>query len=519
MNIKSLLATILTFLTLAAQAQKPNIIVIMADDLGYSDIGCYGSEILTPNLDALAASGAKFTQFYNAARCCPSRASLLTGVYPHQAGMGKMVVTSAIKNRDPETPYQGWLSRNTVPVAEALKNAGYQTYMSGKWHVGEERPDWPLQRGFDKYFGLISGATSYYRLLPGRLILEGNEPYEIPEGFYFTDAISKKAVDYIDAASGNPFFMYVAYTAPHWPLHAPEEEMAKYRGKYMKGWDKIRQERHARQQKMGLLPRSQALSPRDPDIRAWEDAPDKKEWDQKMTAYAAMITRMDKGIGQIVAKLKATGQLDNTLIMFLSDNGACAEELGGRAKRDLGEEAYERSLVTQPGDKGSYVAYGKEWANLGNVPFRLYKSYTHEGGVSSPMIVHYPRMIKKGFQTDQVGHIMDIMPTCLELAGATYPTNYDGRAIKPVEGKSLLPILQGKTRTPHDFIAWEHFNSRAIRQGNWKLVWSKDDKKWELYDISKDRAELNDLSATMPAKVKELLSKYDGWANRVGVGE
>lgn len=491
----------------------------MADDLGYSDIGCYGSEILTPNLDALAAKGVKFTQFYNAARCCPSRASLLTGVYPHQAGMGKMVVTSAIKNRDPETPYQGWLSRNTVTVAEVLKNAGYQTYMSGKWHVGEERPDWPLQRGFDKYFGLISGATSYYRLLPGRLILEGNEPYKIPEGFYFTDAISSKAVDYIDAAKGQPFFMYVAYTAPHWPLHAPEEEMARYRGKYMKGWDKLREERHARQQKMGLLPRDQALSPRDPDIKAWEDAPDKKEWDQKMTAYAAMVTRMDKGIGQIVDKLKATGQLDNTLIMFLSDNGACAEELGGRAKRDLGEEAYERSLVTPPGDKGSYVAYGKEWANLGNVPFRLYKSYTHEGGMSSPMIVHYPKMIKKAFQTDQVGHIMDIMPTCLELAGTSYPTAFNGHTIKPVEGKSLLPILQGKTRTPHDFIAWEHFNSRAIRKGNWKLVWSKDDKKWELYDLAKDRAELNDLSSSMPAKVKELLSQYDGWASRVGVNE
>lgn len=519
MQTRSLLTILLSLISSLVFAQKPNIIVIMADDLGYSDIGCYGSEILTPNLDALAANGAKFTQFYNAARCCPSRASLLTGVYPHQAGMGKMVVTSAIKNRDPETPNQGWLSRNTVTVAEVLKTSGYQTYMSGKWHVGEERPDWPLQRGFDKYFGLISGATSYYRLLPGRLILEGNEPYKIPEGFYFTDAISNKAVDYIDASLGKPFFLYVAYTAPHWPLHAPEEEMAKYRGKYMKGWDKLREERHAKQKKMGLLPRDLALSPRDPSLPAWENAPDKEEWDQKMTAYAAMITRMDKGIGQIVAKLKATGQLDNTLIMFLSDNGACAEELGGRAKRDLGEEAYERSLTTAPGDKGSYVAYGKEWANLGNVPFRLYKSYTHEGGVSSPMIVHYPKLIKKGFQTDQVGHIMDIMPTCLELAGATYPATYNGRTIKPVEGKSLLPILQGKTRTPHDFIAWEHFDSRAIRQGNWKLVWSKEMKKWELYDLSKDRSEMNDLAASMPQKVQELLSQYNGWASRVGVGE
>jgi arylsulfatase len=232
-----------------------------------------------------------------------------------------------------------------------------------------------------------------------------------------------------------------------------------------------------------------------------------------------MVTRMDKGIGQIVAKLRATDQLDNTLIMFLSDNGACAEELGGRAERDLGEEAYKRSLTTAPGDKGSYVAYGKEWANLGNVPFRLYKSFTHEGGISSPMIVHYPKVIKKGFQTDQVGHIMDIMPTCLELAGATYPASFEGHSIKPVEGKSLMPILQGKTRSPHYFIAWEHYDSRAIRQGNWKLVWSKEEKKWELYDLSKDRSEMNNLSASMPKKVQKLLSRYNGWASRVGVNE
>jgi arylsulfatase A-like enzyme len=516
MQTRSVLTILLSLISPLLFAQKPNIIVIMADDLGYSDIGCYGSEILTPNLDALAAKGAKFTQFYNAARCCPSRATLLTGVYPHQAGMGGMV-TSAIKNRAPETPYQGWLSRNTVTVAEVLKKAGYQTYMSGKWHVGEERPDWPLQRGFDQYFGLISGATSYYRLLPGRLMLEGNEPYPIPDDFYFTDAISKKAVDYIDVASGKPFFLYVAYTAPHWPIHAPDEEIAKYRGKYLKGWDKLRQERYQKQQKIGLLPRNVSLSERDPSILAWEDAPNKDEWDLKMAAYAAMVTRMDKGIGQIVAKLKATGQLDNTLIMFLSDNGACAEELGGRARRDLGEAAYERSLVTPPGKKGSYDAYGKEWANLGNVPFRLYKSYTNEGGTATPLIVHYPKLIGKAFQTDQVGHIMDIMPTCLELAGATYPATYEGHSIKPVEGKSLLPILGGKVRTPHDFIAWEHFENRAIREGNWKLVWSKEKKKWELYDLAKDRSEMHDLSATMPQKVQQLGTLYDGWATKVGV--
>ncbi len=500
-----------------AKAQKPNIIVIMADDLGYSDIGCYGSEILTPNLDALAANGVKFTQFYNAARCCPSRASLLTGVYPHQAGMGKMVVTGKIKNREPETPNQGWLSKKTVTIAEVLKKAGYQTFMSGKWHVGEERPDWPLQRGFDKYFGLISGANSYYRLLPGRLILENNEPYTIPEGFYFTDAISDKAVEYIDAASKKPFFMYVAYTAPHWPLHAPDEEVAKYTGKYLQGWDILRQSRFQKQQKMGLLPVSQLLSERDPTISEWGSALDKEEWDQKMAAYAAMVTRMDAGIGKIVAKLKANGQLDNTLIMFLSDNGACSEELMGRAKRDLGDEAYERMQTTKPGEKGSYIAYGKEWANLGNVPFRMYKSYTHEGGISTPLIVHYPKLIKKAFQTDQVGHIMDIMPTCLDLAGATYPKSFNSNTIKPVEGKSLMPILKGSSRKSHEFIAWEHFDSRAIRKDNWKLVWSRENKKWELYDLAKDRSEMNDLSGKNSPKVIELTSLYNQWSDRVGV--
>ncbi|TDB60019.1 arylsulfatase [Arundinibacter roseus] len=502
-----------------AFAQKPNIIVIMVDDMGFSDIGCYGSEISTPHLDKLAQNGALFTQFYNAARCCPSRASLLTGVYPHQAGMGKMVVSNP-KDRSTETPYQGWLSKKTATVAEVLKTAGYKTYMSGKWHVGEQQPDWPLQRGFDSYFGLISGASSYYEVLPNRLMLNDNEPYTPPKDFYLTDAISDRAVGYIErgAASKDPFFLYVAYTAPHWPIHAPDEEIAKYRGKYQKGWDVLRQQRYDKQLKLGLLPAASApLSVRDSTIGTWEEAQNKDEWDLRMAAYAAMVTRMDAGIGKIVEKLKATGQFENTALMFLSDNGACAEVLEGRAKKDLGEPAYTASLTTPAGKKGSYVAYGKEWTALSNTPFRLYKQYTHEGGIATPLIIHYPDLIKKGFKTPQVGHIMDLMPTCLELAGVVAPKTHKELAVKPMEGKSLVPILKGKKRPGHDFIAWEHFDSRAIRQGDWKLVWSRETKKWELYDLSKDRSETNDLAAAFPQKVRELEQNYSQWAQKMGV--
>lgn len=511
-----------TLLCSSSYAQKsqarPNFVIILADDMGFSDIGCYGAEIQTPNLDKLAAKGVKFTQFYNAARCCPSRASLLTGMYPHQAGMGTMVV-SKVKDRTKEEANQGWLSQQTVTVAEVLKTAGYQTFMSGKWHVGEERPDWPLQRGFDQYFGLISGANSYYELLPNRLLLENNEPYKIPDNFYLTDAISDKAVNYItqSQSSEKPFFLYVAYTAPHWPLHAPADEMAKYRGKYLKGWDKLREERSAKQQKIGLFPKNFTLSKKEADIPDWEQTINKEAWDLKMTTYAAMVSRMDAGIGKIVEKLKSSGQLDNTVIVFLSDNGACSEVLDGRAKKDLGDESYAISLTKSAGEKGSYTTYGKEWAALGNTPFRLYKQFTHEGGMATPMIVHYPKLINKSFQTNQVGHIMDIMPTCLELAQARYPSTYNQNTIKPLEGKSLVPILKGKTRTPHAYLAWEHFDCRAVRQGKWKLVWSKDVKKWELYDIENDRTELTDLSPQLPNKVEEMKVLYEKWSQKVGV--
>ncbi|MCP1382805.1 arylsulfatase [Runella salmonicolor] len=497
---------------------KPNIIVIMADDMGFSDIGCYGSEIPTPHLDNLAKNGTKFTQFYNAARCCPSRAALLTGVYPHQAGMGEMVVTK-VKDRAQENPYQGWLSRQTATVAEVLKTAGYQTFMSGKWHVGEERVDWPLQRGFDKYFGLISGATSYYEVLPGRLMLEDNEPYNPPKDFYMTDAISDKAVEYISSneKTKQPFFMYVAYTAPHWPLHAPDEEIQKFRGKYKRGWDELRKERFLNQQKMGLFGKKYALPERDVDIAAWENTTNQDEWDLKMATYAAMVSRMDAGIGKIVEKLRANGQLNNTMIVFLSDNGACAEVLDARAKKDLGEAAYAISLTTPAGQKGSYTTYSKEWAALGNTPFRMYKQFTHEGGIATPMIVHYPNVIKKPFQTSQVGHIIDLLPTILEVAQVKQPLTMNQQSLKPIEGKSLMPILQGKTRKGHDYIAWEHFDNRAIRQGKWKLVGMKGKSQWELYDIENDRTETQDLAQAHPEIVAQLTEKYRQWAEKVGV--
>lgn len=497
--------------------ERPNFLVILADDMGFSDIGCYGSEIRTPHLDALAARGVKFTQFYNAARCCPSRAALLTGVYPHRAGMGGMVTKTPDHAR--ETPYQGWLSRQTPTLAERLRAVGYQTFLSGKWHVGDERPDWPLQRGFDQYFGLISGANSYYELLPGRTMLEGNEPYRIPPDFYMTDAITDKALAYLgqNRTSGKPFFLYVAYTAPHWPLHAPAADVERYKAVYRRGWDALRRERFARQQRLGLLPKTTRLSEREPDVPAWEKTTNQDEWAAKMAAYAAMVSRMDEGVGRLVGHLRATGRLDNTVIIFLSDNGACHEVIEKRAQRDLGETAYAVARVRQPGEKGSYTSYGREWATLGNTPFRLYKSFIHEGGIATPLIVHAPRIIRQPLQTSQVGHVMDLFPTCLELAGVNPAAPPPGQPAKPLDGRSLVPVLSGKTRTPHPFLAWEHRGNRGLREGDWKLVWSKRVGKWELYRLDQDRAERHDLSARYPAVQKRLLARYAAWADRVGV--
>jgi arylsulfatase A-like enzyme len=522
----------------ATAGENPNIIIILADDMGYSDVGCYGGEISTPNLDKLAARGVKFTQFYNAARCCPTRASLMTGLYPHQAGMGSMMSDQGVPS------YRGDISSQCVTIAEVLKLSGYRTYMSGKWHVTKHvdrwrtwlsedekiytsKHNWPLQRGFDEFFGTIHGAGSYYN--PSTLT-RNNTPVDAEEGFYYTDAISEHAVkfirEHVDEDKTDPFFCYIAYTAPHWPLHALPEDINKYKRKYDKGWDKIREERMKRMVDMGIIRPEWKLSERDPNVKAWEDSGNREWWAACMEVYAAMVDRMDQGIGKVVQALEETGQLDNTLVLFLADNGGCAEVLTDKWKRSLHVPQYQKdgtplnrgNDVSQfPGPEDTYMSYSTEWANASNTPFRMYKHYIHEGGISTPLIAHWPAGIKSPNRTtSQIGHIMDIMATCVDISGAEYPATFNGEKIILSEGQSLRPAFNNKV-FKHNPIGWEHHGNRGFRDGRWKLVAKS--KEWELYDIESDRTELRNLASVHPEITREMIGKYNNWAARVGVIE
>ncbi len=496
--------------------ERRNVVIIMADDMGYSDIGCFGGEALTPNIDSLAAGGIRFTNFYNAARCCPTRASLLTGLYPHRAGMGAMVSGECDR---PAGPYQGWLNNSCVTIAEALGRAGYRSYMSGKWHVGECRGTWPCDRGFDRYFGLVSGANSYWEMLeqPGRrrrMLIDNDEWYPPRQGFYMTDAFSDHAVRFLHEHqqgehSERPFFLYLAYTAPHWPLHAWPEDIAKYRGRFKAGWDVLRRERHERMRAMGLIDPDLPLSPRDPEVPAWEDVPDKEHQQRLMEVYAAMIDRMDQGIGQVLAQLKRMGADENTLVLFLSDNGGCHERIDGRNLNQPG---------VAPGRPGSFVAYRRPWANLSNTPFRMFKHWVHEGGISTPLIARWPAAIAApgSINTTEVGHVIDLLPTALDLACTGYPSGYEGREIVPCDGLSLLPVLRGARRQGHEALYWEHMGNRAVRRGKLKLV-AKKGGPWELYNLGGDRVELNNLIAGNGDEASELERMYAAWAEDVGV--
>jgi arylsulfatase A-like enzyme len=514
----------------AANTKRPNIILMMADDMGFSDLGCYGSEISTPNLDSLARSGLRFTQFYNTARCCPTRASLMTGLYSHQAGVGHMVGDYG------KPGYRGDLNRQCVTIAEVMRSAGYHTAMSGKWHVtpaqtAGQTPDkhnWPLQRGFEKYFGTIHGAGSYYDPVS---LTRDNTPIEADrKNFYYTDAIAENAAGFIGefANKPEPFFLYVAFTSPHWPLHALPEDIAKYKDRYQGGWDQLRAERHRRMVEMGIVKGKWPLTPRDSNVPAWDDATDKEWQASRMAVYAAQIDRMDQNVGRILRKLRETGAEENTLILFLADNGGCAEEFPA-----AGVKNFNASIPAQtrdgrpvrsgnnpqirPGAEDTYQSYGMPWANASNTPFRLYKHWVHEGGISTPLIAHWPGKIERpGSITDQPGHLIDIMATCVDAGKSQYPRTFQGNRITPLEGLSLVPVLQGKQRKGHAEIFWEHEGNRAGRQGKWKLV-SRYPGTWELYDLEADRTEMHNLAEQQPAKVKELSGKYDAWAARANV--
>jgi arylsulfatase A-like enzyme len=502
------------------QQQKPNIILILADDMGYSDIGCFGSEIPTPNLDKLAMQGVRFSQFYNASRCCPTRASLLTGLYQHQAGVGDMVNDLGLPS------YQGYLNTTSVTLAEVLKMNGYNTYMSGKWHVGNRPETLPRKRGFDRYFGLIDGAGSYFERIPYRInqkaprwMLDDADFDPPKDGFYMTNAITDHAIDFLneEKPKKEPFFLYLAYTAPHWPLHALPEDINKYRGKYLKGWDEFRKERFERMKKMGLINASCKLSPRDENSPDWNSLSpeEKKMWDLRMAVYAAMIDRMDQNIGRIVAQVEEMGELNNTLIIFLSDNGGCHEGIKNKG-------TYIRT-TGETGNRDSFDAYEFPWANVSNTPFRMHKHWVHEGGISTPFIAFYPEKIEGGkLITGTTGHIIDLMPTLLDFAGGTYPETFNGNQITPIEGISLKQVFEGKIMPRGQPVFWEHEGNRAMRKGDWKLVsqydyQAKKFRPWELYDMKTDRSELNDLSSRNPELKSQMIQDYEQWANRVGV--
>ncbi len=477
-------------------AERPNIVLIMADDMGWSDLGCYGGEVDTPNLDRLAERGLRFTQFYNNAKCTTTRASILTGLYPRPQGE--------------------LLQTNMLTFGEVMRASGYQTALCGKWHLGRGETTHPVHRGFDEFYGLLDGACNFFDPSIRDPAYKGSRSRffghnlqqitEFPEDFYTTDAYTDHAIKTVRrfTEADKPFILHLCYTAPHYPLHAKPQDIAKYRGKFLDGWDAMRRRRFRRQQDLGLIDDSWKLSNADSQAYDWETADHEFE-DLRMAVYAAMIDSMDQNIGRLISSLEELGIADNTIIMFLSDNGGCAEEPGGRDPANR-----------RPGPKDDYVAVGPSWGWAQNAPFRRYKSWTHEGGVCTPMIVHWKGQVKPGTITKQPGHIIDILPTCLELAGGDYPSVFQGRSILPVEGKSLVPIFHGRCREPHAQLCWEWEGSAAVRHGDWKAVWDKLIESWELYDLKNDRTETNDVAARYPEIVSKLAIAYDEWAEQTG---
>lgn len=519
--ISTLSLTLLAFVCLHNNlfaAERPNVLLILCDDLGFSDLGCYGGEIQTPHLDQLAADGMRFTQFYNCAVCVTTRSALLTGLYPRQVKRPR-------------------LRTNMLTLGEALRRSGYATSLTGKWHLGNQPPLRPIDRGFDEYYGVLDGCCNYFNPAKqdpafyngGRFRTFAHNDQritEFPDGYYTTNAFSDHAIETIKrfAQGEKPFFVHLCYTAPHFPLHAFQADIDRYRGKYADGYLKMRKRRHKRQAELGLFTALPELShPEnkkgdyryDYDVPDWEKLPDeeRKREEARMETYAAMVDRMDRGIGRVLAALDDAGLADNTVVIFLSDNGGCASWPSGRPGQETGFLKYNQDIPV--GDGRGYEFVGKGWGWAQNAPFRQFKTWCYEGGIATPMIVRWPGKVARGSITHQVGHIIDFMPTLLELANSDYPHEFNGNTLLPVEGKSLLPVLHGKQRNGHKSLSWELFGNRAIRQGDWKLVWGASEKRWELYDLKADRSETNNLAAKFPERVNQMAREWEAWQAKI----
>ncbi len=526
--------------TVSAQAEKPNILVILFDDLGYSDLGCYGGEIDTPNIDNLAKDGVRFESFYNSARCCPSRASLMTGLYPPQAGIASFTTRNPDKKRGPA--YLGRLNDRCVTLAEVLKPAGYGCYYVGKWHMHRETG--PTDRGFDEFYGYMQAHShsqwdaDFYKRLPA-----GREKEIDPKqgDFYATDVFNEYAVEFIKQGqeTDKPWFLFLGHSSPHFPVQAPAASADKYYEKYLRGWDYLREKRYERMKRIGLIDAGhwtltdRSMVPVDrPDIAngypgkpnpAWDslDPARRKDLARRMALFAAMVEHVDRGVGKIVDHLKRTGDFDNTLILILSDNGACYEwgpfGFDGTSRKGI-THLHEGDGLRKMGGPGTHHSYGSGWSNLGNAPLRLYKHFTHEGGVCTPFIAHWPEGIKsKGAWIRERGHLIDVMPTLRAAAGADYPKVFSGKKIKPEEGMSLLGVFDGES-LPERSIYFEHQKARALIRGDWKLVWGKRmpwEIEWELYNLSKDRCETVDLADKHPERVRQMADEWFGYAKRV----
>ncbi|MBI1357215.1 MAG: sulfatase-like hydrolase/transferase [Acidobacteria bacterium] len=492
--------------------RRPNIVMILADDMGYSDLGCYGGEIPTPHLDRLGYGGLRFTNHHTNNMCVPTRAALMTGIHSD---------VSCFKG-----PGQTVLHPRAATVPQALRDAGYGTYMVGKWHLAGAIGDletYPCQKGFDRYYGMLFGTAHYFQ--PLALVRQNQEvPEEMAApDYYFTNAITDNAVAYIEEASAQdkPFFLYVAYTAAHWPLHAFPEDIEPHKGRYAAGWDALREQRHVRQKELGVINPDWPLSPRHAAVPAWEDEPH-PEWQQRrMEVYAAQVSVMDRGVGRILDELERQGRLDNTLICFQIDNGGCHVEYTPDRTGDFLPPATKDGRPIRrgnlpdimPGPADTFQSYGHGWANASNTPFRLFKQYDHEGGVMTPLIAHWPGVIEPGSITDQLGHVTDLAPTFLDVAGVEPPSTVDGRPALPMDGRSLAPVLRGGRREPPSALYWQWNHGRAVRQGKWKLV-SADKGPWELYDMESDGTELHDLATDMPEKAAELEALWKAWKDR-----